>query len=680
MLTVAERVARSGRDVAYVLFLEGVPWAFADREELCGSGGFSWIGVDNGEREVLPGLTVPETMESSTNLETGMLEGNDGLTFTVVDFDRKMIAYLRSLDAEAELVSEHLSPKTSPAPATLISADGQSDVAIHGKWLSHEAIGPDGERRIFQLFPGDPLPGYDHAAINSDVQDIGPSPVYAEPTHFVGRKCALYRVFRDTTSNQMTYPNWGSMSESFDSGYGLIWVGTVEEMSAEGTTWKIACNGPSAHLCKPLNVNRPFEWTKVRTILSLKTTPGERQDLIALACYYVGVANGTVLEGGSSIFDPADDVLPATGPLSDILSTVQARLLTITAAAGPDVTWTTTYQAEATFVYGYATAKVNSANAYVGAWDLCMHELVWKALGYDPKVQQKDGAYKDAYRIDFHGQNPDGQVPLGAGWWTCPGPGYYVARFSTIPVGFSDRADAGTHSDNDGQTRVWYAINDSGVSLVFPGARQELDVGIGVSPFIEGQFNRPPDEHTFSNGGGDADSTGYFVLRGQYRESADEDPIEMAQVFKGSWRNLAGTYGEDDLSVRQLYISRWIDPRFFGIDRKPLDRVWAVAKGGLAMVPIAFLGYNLDAGDRADLVLLRLLLATGTASWTGYEGQNAARTLGDNADPDAAFDEGSDVELADLGLGVYHALVDAKSFTNTAKLLPGGGGNSPLNA
>ena len=41
--TITELASRSGLEIGYVLFLEGIPYAFTNRQELVGSGVGSWI-------------------------------------------------------------------------------------------------------------------------------------------------------------------------------------------------------------------------------------------------------------------------------------------------------------------------------------------------------------------------------------------------------------------------------------------------------------------------------------------------------------------------------------------------------------------------------------------------------------------------------------------------------------
>lgn len=671
MPTVAELAARADREVAYVLFIDGVKWAYCDREELCGTGGFSWIGQfgSEGDREVLPGLTVPETITFSTNLETGALESDDGASFTVIDFDRRMIEFLREPE-DFELVGERLSARPVAAPATLLSADGQTSVDLHGKYINHEAIGPFGERRQYQCIQGAPLPGLDHAAYTGDIQELAPSAVYDAPPHFKGRRVSLYRIFLDVTQPLRTYPYWKTWADMHASGYGLVWAGTIADISATGTTLKIACDGPSSWLRKRLNALRPSEWRKMTSSIKLSTKPGQRTDMMACSFYYQQGGNVGFLQGASSAYTVLD-VLPSTGTVQDYLSAISARVATVSAQAGPDVTWTTFYGSEARVLYGRIETETTDS-AWAAVWTLTLHRSVWILLGYDVELQTAKGGLCES--------NTD---MLFTPAQNAPGDDYWTAKLWTVPTGYLTPYEAGGVADNNGTPRLFLPIYEPGVSALYPQGQQEIQVGLGPStPFIEGQTNRAPVEYTFDNGGGTVDTHGYIAFKAQYRETRDEDAIVNVQIAVCGWRNdttLGGdTFGADSDSVRKVYIARWIDPRWAGLDRKKIDRVWAAAAGDTEFCPVALVGWNHDSGDRADLVMLRTMLSTGTAYWTGYDGQNPVRTLGQNAHPDAETAQGDDVEIADLGLAVPASMVDWVSFRRACDELPLGGKSSPL--
>ena len=73
----------------------------------------------------------------------------------------------------------------------------------------------------------------------------------------------------------------------------------------------------------------------------------------------------------------------------------------------------------------------------------------------------------------------------------------------------------------------------------------------------------------------------------------------------------------DDDSYLRLHIVGYLSARFFGIDRK-FTGPWSSLN--LEWCPVNFIGYNHVYGDRADLVLLRTMLSTGTGYWSGYDG------------------------------------------------------------
>jgi len=661
--TIAEIVARPHRDVGYVLFIEGLPYAFTNRSELAGSGVGSWIsGAPGGDRVVIEGLQVPETISYASSLEDGMLSSEDGGSFEIVDFENKLIELVA--ESEGDVVGETFGPKTTPAPALLL--DGVTPV--WGRWLNHEAIGPAGERRYYPCMPVD-LPGYDHAAVTSEAQTLALSILRDAPTWHEGLRCAFYVIYFDQTSNYI--PNWIT---HHNSGYSLVWFGSTRELTCEGLTWTLDCDGPTSWLRKQLGATRSAEWLPVSTVLKLSTEPGAREDLSA---YYFSYRTTTLWERGASSYYSASDVLTGA-TAADLRTQIQSRLNTVAATAGPDTTWSTARNASCTFSSGKIAMQVDNfgyaAYAYV-----CFHENVWRVLGYDPLIQAGVDPADDPLIVDF--VKPNDLAFELAPFSNVPGPGYWLARLSTIPKQYPSLAQAGSDADNDGKPRVYYAIMGDDVSTIYPAGGQELDVGLANGlPYFEPQTCRPPEQHTLTNSGGDVDATAFIALRGSYLTSADEEPITMVQVAKVGFKDdtSGGGHGPspDADSNLKCHLETFLDARYFGIDRK-LSGPWSSLD--LEFCPVNLVGYNLNFGERADLILLRTMLSTGTASWTGYEGQGATISFGDNAHPDAAAPQGSDVEIADLGLAIPYTLIDADSFVKTAAKLPEGGVDSMLN-
>ncbi len=672
MTTVAELAARDHRDVGFVLFVEGWDFAYTDRAELAGEGATAWIAGDFPQlrRPILEGLTVPETITFSTCLENGMLESDDGATFTIRDFDRRLIALLDATNV-GTLLGETLGPKDDPAPATLLNNTGFNDVDVWGKWINHEALGPDGQRRYYPCMPITTA-GCDHAAWSSTAQTLAPSIIRDTPTWYEGQRCALYMIFRDPETG--LFPSW---QDHHESGESLVWYGTTTELTAEGLEWQLTCEGPSSWLRRQLGQNRSDTWLPVASTLALATEDGNAQNYAAYSFSYRSSAPD--FEQGGSSYYHALDALPTSGTGADFRAAIQARLNTVAGTAGPDTTWTTSRNATCTFLQGRIAMQV--ADQQYGAYaQIALHERCWRVLGFDCKAQAGSVPDGDPYRIDFIKVDDLGfeLAPFAA----APGPGYYFGRFSTIPLQYNDLFTAGTFADNEGQPRNWRAIHDEDPITLYPEGDQEIRVGLGGGsiPYLEGQLCRAPSEHAMANSGGDVDAMGFIALRGSYKIRDDAEATTLAALARVGWADddSFGGHGPsvDADGVVSLWISDYVDARFVGIDRV-FDGPWTSLD--LEWAPCNYLGYNLESGDRADLVLLRTMLSSGTSSWSGYDGQGAVQTLGVNAHPDADAPQGSDVEIADLGLCIPADLIDAASFVRTANLLPNGGKNSPIN-
>ncbi len=676
MTSVATLAARAHVDVAYLLVLQGLPFMVTTRAEIAGSGGGSWIGTGYGPRRVIEGLDITgASLTFATETGDGRPDTDDGLTVKIVDFERDLIELFRVQTVEsgdAIPVGGRLGPKDDPAPTDLIGTSGDN-VPIWGQWVNAEAIGPAGERSYYSLFPGGDPAGQDHAAYSGDLQSLAPSYVYASPTHLEGRRAALYRIFRDLDTGE--WPSWG---DHHDSGVSLIWVGSMtNDAEVNDITWSLKFEGPSSWLRKQLGAQRSAEWLPVSGDITLSDAPGAREDLIALNFRYQQMSDSTIELGGVSIFDAGLDTLPTTGNAASFRAAINARIATVSASAGADITWTTDRNAEAYLASGYAETRIDDTpgGGFIKAalWSLAAHEKAWRAMGYDPYAQAATG-YDTDYEIRFVA-GADSGLPV-------PGPGYWVGHFWTVPVGYASLAAAGADADNNGQVRRARAIAPEDIAQLPPGAGFELSFGIGSPAYFEGQTNRATAEHALSNAGGDCDTQGYVAFRGSYLAGPDAEVQTMVQLAQVCWHadavTLGGdTIGLDSLGHARVYVAKWIDPRFHGIDRKPLNRIWASAD--LEWCPVNFMGHAFGSGDYAHRMMLRLLLSTGTATWTGYDGDGAVLTPG--ANHPAALDglePYSDAEIADLGLGIPHALIDLSSFGKAAGSLPGGI-TSPLN-
>lgn len=319
--------------------------------------------------------------------------------------------------------------------------------------------------------------------------------------------------------------------------------------------------------------------------------------------------------------------------------------------------------------------RVENNDLYAGTLQLRMHERAWRHLGWDLRMQGRapGTTLKSIHEVE---------VVEGATFYAIAGdakddlvPGYLEAQFSTVALNapWSDVFKV----DNNGSPRVFRPADLNYVSVLYPDAGQPLKVGVGLDTvYLEGQLVRPPADVALvgvSVNSGACDAAGFFAVRGSFKASLDGETETQYQVARVSWVDDDNRVATHTDGRPLVWLEEWLDPRAFGIANDPIAYAWAASD--LEFVPIALLGYNLHGPDAAHRVLLRLLLSSGTASWSGV-GDGATIDPGDNGH--GLGGKGDDLERADLGLGIPEAMVDVPSFAVAADALPGGKGG-PLN-
>lgn len=683
-MAVAQLAQRSEQTVAYLFCIDGIRHMWSNVRDLCGSGGGSWIGTDYGDRVVLLGHggggnpMLPDTISTGIDLDTGMLR-DGSLDISIADRDGVLIALMKEPD-ELDFFATRLSPLDSPAPPTLVGFGGDT-IDVHGRCVGAETIGPAGERHRYNCIVGSTLPGLDHAAIDSAEATIAPSTITDDPEYLSGRRCALYIIRRDPTTGQDGPDSWPSWQDQADSGYSLVWWGTVQRVTNEGHVFKFACDGPDSWLRKSLNTTSPSEWRPLSAPLHLRTDVGAREDLMAIGFHYASPFDaGDNRRCGYSLFDATDDVIGNDQDVGGVLGDIASRLSTLSTAAGPDATWTSYRNAAYTFdLNGLAVRTDDDSPALIASVKICLHEKVWRFLGYDPVLQARGIDEVESEFDIFISPALEQFKPYNDYSAPVPGPGYYTFYFGTLPIG-ETAASASIDCDNAGKWRTYRPLVEAGTVMLFPEAKQTISLGFQSAPYCTGQVARPVALHEID--AAPCDRTGWMVFRGPYRESLDEDPRDLYQVAKVSWVNDGETFAVDGSGRRSVFIEKWLDPRLFGFTDKPITKVWSATT--LEWAVLAVVGYNTSGLDRADLVLLRLLLSTGTKLWDSgsYEDVDGATAdPGANGHPDAVAPhlEGDDRDIADLGLAIPYELVDWGSFITAANGIPGGGWKSALN-
>lgn len=685
-LTVAELAQRPEHNFAWLFVIDGIRHMWSNVLDLCGTGPGTWLGEDHGDRVVLLGhgvgeSMVPDEIGTGIDLDSGMLR-DGSLDITITDRDGVLIELMREPD-DRDFFAARISPLDDPAPPTVIGYGGDN-IDVHGRCIGAETIGPDGERHMYPCIPGSTLPGLDHAAIDSsDTSTLAPSTVTDAPEMLSGRRCALYVIRRDTTtglSGPASYPSW---QDQMDSGYSLVWWGTVQRVTTEAHVFRFACDGPDSWLRRPLNVTSPSEWRPLSAPLRLRTGVGEREDLMAISTEYKSPFDtGDNKHCAVSLFDTTDDVIGNDQGPHGVLADIAARLTTLAAASGDDEVWTT-YRNSAfnLSLDGLSVRTDDDSPAVAAIIRICLHEKVWRFLGWDCVVQARTIAEIESnYDVAFK-PCPEKFKPWEGASSPVPGPGYYEGFFSTIPIGLTS-GEAGADVDNGGAWRGYQPLTTAGVTMLFPEGKQEVSLGFGSSPYWTGQLARPVADHTMT-GADPCDRTGFIVLRGPYRASLEEEPRTIYQVAKISWTNQGETFAENSEGQRTVYIEKYLDGRLFGLKDPPItQQVWSSSE--IEWTTIGVVGYRSNDLDCAHLVLQRLLLSAGGKVWdTGAfeDVDGATSTPGTNTHPDvvAPFQQGDDQDIADLGLAIPHELVDWRSFLDAANALPAGGWKSPLN-
>lgn len=671
MATISDLQTRPSMRHAYLLLLDGCPFAWTDEYSICTASGSPWWSYD--ERIILSGLTVPN-VKVSLDMESGLLE-EDTATFKVLDLDETTIPeFFGGLDKDYKLLGIRLQPGEDPAPAA--TADQYGDALTlwnggFGSYLGLEAIGPDGERHHYSCLPhlAATFPGHDHPS-NSE-----PLTVYTEPTvgpYLVeGRKVTLWRLVYDEDTQ-----TWPSPATQFESNRTLLWWGTLRQAGkVDGRVWSFSCSGPASWLRKPLNTRPPSGWFRVRTELTL--TPAE-------AAAEVYFRKRVYLNGYVDQEMGTDTFTVTAGTLDDVVNSIATALNTIKSQAGTDGVWTDPdpvpgSEADISFTADQVSVWMADTTDFAAKVILKMHWKVWRFLGYDPQLN-----------LAQH-EEPQPQFAVHL-------PGIYFGTFSTTPFG----TDAAIPNDNPSWTggagpHVYNPLYPGGVSTLSGEGGQDLKLtgpdGPGIEAYVESQTIRPPSSAQID--GLDADASRWWVFRGQIQRPG---PIpgevgeveEIYQVARLSWKNASGKPGvmhsSDGIEI-DVHLDRWVDPRLYGLNFEPLDPEtgWAGRDGGedgaILCAPLAVWGLWDGKPDNVGHTLIRLLTSTGTAEWVPGQtdpGDNAL-VIGDyltaGVNDIGAGTAAGDLEIFDLSLGIPQDMVDTGGFESigdiTGELPPG---------
>jgi hypothetical protein len=191
-----------------------------------------------------------------------------------------------------------------------------------------------------------------------------------------------------------------------------------------------------------------------------------------------------------------------------------------------------------------------------------------------------------------------------------------------------------------------------------------------------GQLSRPISSEPGSDGTpisiagiGECNRQGFFLFYGKRRTEGSEEEFDEWWVGRACWQG--GALQQDGLiNGDTIMVVEWYDARLFGFPRGRPNADWVARvsvidgeeNGMTYAVPIVSLSYFPgDALERADQVMQRLLLTTGTSSgWSAPAADDPELDPGDNEPADVDYtgpEQLRDAEIADLGLSIPEDLV-----------------------
>lgn len=669
MPTSAELQALNSKHWGLALLFDGIQQVFVDHKDLVGYDfGGSRVGVLALSRE---GLSVP----ASIDIRGG--QGNaDVAKFTIRDFsgDGSLARLFGAIDdGEEDLGNVPFGFGLPISPDDDLSARTE----LHDKYVGIERIGPAGERHLYPVPPGFSV-GIEHS-IAVPALDLAGSPVTDNPIVWAGRRCCLYRIYRD----HVTYPSTSSGTVSwrpFDE-RALLFLGTLKDQgTVSGHTWRLEADGWSSWLRKPLGIG--FQPTPVIATgaITLSTEENANETGIGVQLVEHGTT-ANIMYGGRGF------VVDVTGTTSDEIGQDISDEIDAAAAAATD------HAGNASSVWedqaGYHVLMDNSGSIMIqvaednvedpkGILRVCLHRRVWAIRGYDVEFQASlDRGPEEPKAIQFE---PVGNSGTFSSYANAYGPDYWVGNFYT---GLAEWEETGAR-DNHGNARHWEPQFSGGVCVLnsdLPKGGQlvylaDAALGLGAtgtSVAHPGQLDLPPLSDPANPaagatiGGSTVNRQGLFLFFGKRRYNEEEEEFDEYQIGWCSW--VAGSGGQAGLIAGDtVLVHAWLDPRDYGFERGRMLSDWVARAdatpetGQIQAVPICSLTYRKDriGMESAAVVMQRLLHTTGTSDgWDSFSDDDDAELQPGDNEPTHDKPVLRDAEIASLGLGISEDFIQS---------------------
>jgi hypothetical protein len=550
---------------AHVILFDGVQdGAFADHADL--------VGFTTGTgHNVRLGFQREAALRMAIDLRTGQFEDSTS-TFTVIDFEGDLVSLFAAIDpTERPLTDVPVGAGTNIAPGDDLSARTE----LHGRYIGTERIGSSGARHQYSCVPGFDV-GLEHQIVVPAL-DLAASPVSDRPLVWAGRRCAVYRIYRD----HVTYPDpatgpssWRPFSEAT-----RVWWGTLKDQGVvSGHEWRFEADGPESWLRKPLGVGYQTRPVVVVANVTLSSDPENDETGIGIEML---VPTGGVgfQQFGSDDFSTS---ISASTP-EDVRADVSAAVAALASAGGVDGAWLDQagWVIELDATSGNVRIGIDPNLDSHGRMHLCLHRKAWAIMGYDVTLQTALAVDAEDGRalIFFPAEMP------GSSFSDAPGPDYWVGRFVT-----GDNTSEYPRGGNNGGLPRRYTPFYRGGTYVL---RADLDggqvvrlgdatLGGGTSQSTiahRGQLDRPPasdpnnPSSPYALSGGNVDRQGLVLFYGKRRFENEEDTVDEYQVGRCSWRNAAGQ--QDGLINGDIIVvNEWLEPARFGFNRPKLESDW----------------------------------------------------------------------------------------------------------
>jgi len=555
--------------------------------------------------------------------------------------------------------------------------------------VSTEAIGPARQRRYYHCFPW--------RGVGEDHNGVGPSrEVFStEPVTWAGRRAALYEIVQNDDG---TWDHWLDQYDADNSR--LIWYGKMrdEGQYQGGNTWRIQFDGPESLLKKPLGAQTHARWMKITDV---ETTLTSDESMIAVGAYshHLNTSNA------QTVYDSSD--FTALGALTGDRYRFGVRIQlhlgdvlngTISDWGGP----THVYDSAANFdcdidpssgIFTLRQANTDeggiTTNDRLLRMEVCLHEKVWRTLGFEPYEQSLNQDGYDVKQVNFQAMEVGESVAYGAnavGLQGAPVPGYWRAVMYSSRPGFLYLDQHVSEVDPPG--RYAPVHGGAGVGMLMPGNPFRLDqdpniVADKVQWYFDGTTvngGSPQGAKMFALRGKRA--TGTFGGAGQLVEKEVVDVVSVARVVfqYTSQRQIA------PLGLGEYVLEVWDHPHVYGVEGDFLgQQEWAMTSeddGAIECVPITSYCRN-SWHDRllAPDLFSSLLVSTGTSPGWGAASGVAGPTTGLNNPPTATGERqwGGDIWSGEQGLAIPHQLVEGLDVLADEWAKPTGALESDLN-